>query len=229
MSSSVLGCGGEVSTPVTVFEYNDLGDAQHGGGAVKPVFGDRNATPKGKKKADESPSREELTERITRERLDATIQAEQKLKGEFDLRLQAERNALSKTLKAFEASRVEYFAQVEAEIVQLALSIAAKILHRESQVDPMLVAALVKMTIDKMREGASITIRVHPSRARSWREYFAAQSNLSRVEIVEDTEITPLDCILETELGVTNFGLDSQLKEVERGFFDLLALKPVTR
>jgi flagellar assembly protein FliH len=35
--------------------------------------------------------------------------------------------------------------------------------------------------------------------------------------------------VLETEMGVTNFGLDTQLKEVEQGFFDLLALRPVTR
>jgi flagellar assembly protein FliH len=32
--------------------------------------------------------------------------------------------------------------------------------------------------------------------------------------------------VLETELGSANFGLDTQLKEVEQGFFDLLALRP---
>ena len=31
--------------------------------------------------------------------------------------------------------------------------------------------------------------------------------------------------MLETELGSANFGLDTQLKEVEQGFFDLLALQ----
>ena len=46
--------------------------------------------------------------------------------------------------------------------MQLALAIAAKILHREAQVDPMLVAALVRMTIEKMREGSSVTVRVGP-------------------------------------------------------------------
>jgi flagellar assembly protein FliH len=35
--------------------------------------------------------------------------------------------------------------------------------------------------------------------------------------------------VLETELGTANFGLDSQLKEVEQGFFDLLALRPGTK
>ena len=28
-------------------------------------------------------------------------------------------------------------------------------------------------------------------------------------------------------LGTANFGLDTQLKEVEQGFFDLMALRPV--
>jgi len=62
---------------------------------------------------------------------------------------------------------------VEAEIVQLALSIAAKILHREAQVDPMLVAALVRIAVEKMREGSGVTLRVSPKRVDSWRRYFA--------------------------------------------------------
>jgi hypothetical protein len=47
----------------------------------------------------------------------------------------------------------------------------------------------------------------------------------ARVEVVEDAALSEHDCLLETELGTTNFGLDTQLKEVEQGFFDLLALK----
>jgi hypothetical protein len=35
--------------------------------------------------------------------------------------------------------------------------------------------------------------------------------------------------VLETELGDAHFGLDRQLKEVEQGFFDLLALRPASR
>ena len=57
-------------------------------------------------------------------------------------------------IAGFEAERSDYYARVEAEIVQLALAIAAKILHREAQVDPMLVAALVRMAVEKMREGS---------------------------------------------------------------------------
>jgi flagellar assembly protein FliH len=93
----------------------------------------------------------------------------------------------------------------------------------------MLVAALVRMTIEKMREGSSVTVRVSPGRAARWRELFAGQTGVARVEVSEDPELTDQDCLLETELGIANFGLDTQLKEVEKGFFDLLALRPESK
>ena len=49
------------------------------------------------------------------------------------------------------------------------------------------------------------------------------------VEVVEDMSLSDQDCIVATELGFANFGLDTQLKEVEQGFFDLLALRPTSR
>ena len=48
----------------------------------------------------------------------------------------------------------------------------------------------------------------------------------THVEVAEDPQLSDQDCLLETELGTANFGLDTQLKEVEQGFFDLLALRP---
>jgi flagellar assembly protein FliH len=91
------------------------------------------------------------------------------------------------------------------EIVQLALAIAAKILHREAQVDPMLVATLVRMAVEKMREGSRVTVRVGPARAQ-WKAYFASQPSLARVEVVENAELSEHDCLLETELGRRTLG-----------------------
>jgi len=87
----------------------------------------------------------------------------------------------------------------------------------------------VRLALEKLREGSSVTVRVGPGRAHRWKEYFAGPPNAARVAVVEDAELSEHDCLLETELGVANFGLDMQLKEVEQGFFDLLALKPVNR
>jgi flagellar assembly protein FliH len=172
---------------------------------------------------------EELAARIQRERVDAVQQVEQKLRLEYEAKLEETRAPVAAAIAAFEIERSGYYSRVEAEVVQLALAISAKILHREAQVDPMLVAAVVRITIEKMREGSSVTVRVAQGRGKKWQAYFDSQPATAKVEVVEDSELTCHDCFLETELGVTNFGLDTQLKEVERGFFDLLALRPESR
>jgi flagellar assembly protein FliH len=93
----------------------------------------------------------------------------------------------------------------------------------------MLLAALVRIAVEKMREASGVTLRVSPKRADSWRRYFAGFPNMSHVEVAEDASLSDQDCIVGTELGSANFGLDTQLKEVEQGFFDLLALRPATK
>jgi flagellar assembly protein FliH len=217
------------SIPVIALEYRDLAASPVFGGAAKGSNGSRFSDDGSRSRTEIELLKEEFAERIKRERADAAQQAEQQMRQEYEVKLQAARAGLATTLNAFETQRDEYFARVEAEVVQLALAIAAKILHREAQVDPMLVAALVRMAVEKMREGSSITVRVSPGQAARWREYLAGQPGTSRIEVVEDAECGEQDCQVDTELGVASFGLDVQLKEIEQGFFDLLALRPVVR
>ena len=171
----------------------------------------------------------ELEARIFRERAEAAAQIEQQLRQEYDQKLKSARLKIAAAIKNFEAQRTEYFARVEAEVVQLSLAIAAKILRHEAQLDPMLIASLVHMAMEKMREGSSVTVRVSPGRGEDWKRYFANRSTTCNVEVAEDAQIGAGDCVLETELGSAHFGINEQLKEVERGFFDLLALRPETR
>jgi flagellar assembly protein FliH len=226
MSSSAE-CNPVISLPIAALEYRDMAGHLISEGGIKS--GMRSSNGIVKRRTEAEIREDELAERITRERAEATRQTEQRLRQEFESQLQAARGPIAAAVAAFEAQRAEYFARVEAEVVRLSLAIAAKILHREAQVDPMLVAALVRMTIEKMREGSSVTIRVNPRNAARWREFFARQTGVARIEVTEDEELSDQDCLLETELGVANFGLDTQLKEVEKGFFDLLALRPESR
>ena len=214
--------------PIKSLEYRDMGGANAGaaGGPLMDVLGAREEA---ERQAEVATAEAELMERIKRERTEAAQQTEQRLRQEYELKLQAAHAPVAVAVSAFAGQRSEYFARVEAEVVQLALAIAAKILHREAQVDPMLVASLVRMAVEKLREGSSVTVRVGRGRAQRWKEYFAAQSTAAQVDVVEDAALSEHDCLVETELGIANFGLDTQLKEVEQGFFDLLALKPVSR
>ena len=214
---------------IASLEYRDIAGqfiSASGDGSMEgaPIKSGRAAV-----RAEVEMSEAELAARIQQERADARNQAEQTLRQDFEAKLAANREQIVAAIAAFEGKQTTYFARVEAEVVQLALAIAAKILHREAQVDPMLVAALVRITIEKMSEGSAVTVRVGSGRARQWQQYFAAQPGPARVVVIEDEGLTNQDCLVETELGSTNMGLDSQLKEVEQGFFDLLALRPDAR
>jgi flagellar assembly protein FliH len=217
--------GNMIPAPVKTLEYRDMGGPMNSNGSSNPSLDDLNAL-EDTERAEIAISEVELAERMKRERLDAAQQAELRLRQEYESRLKAAHAPIAAAVLAFDQQRSEYFARVEAELVQLALAIAAKILHREAQVEPMLVASLVRLALEKLREGSSVTVR---GKAQRWKEYFAGPPNAARVAVVEDAELSEHDCLLETELGVANFGLDMQLKEVEQGFFDLLALKPVNR
>jgi len=209
-------------------QYRDIA------GSAAVDHGSRNGageeeTQRESKRRDEEVREAEIAARIREARMEAVSQIEQKLHEDYDRKLLAARQPIANAVKEFTEQREDYFARVESEIVQLALSIAAKILHRESQVDPMLVASLVRLSVEKMREGSSVTVKVSPGLGTTWKRYFAAIPISGRIEVIEDPQLSDQDCILETELGSANFGLDSQLKEVEHGFFDLLALRPATR
>jgi flagellar assembly protein FliH len=217
----------EYSIPVTTLHYRDMtGNVIRDGDQF--LGGTQNDFESGALRKDVQLTRGEFDERIARERAEAASELEQRLRVEYERKLLAARASIASTVTKFEEERDRYYSRVEAEIVQLALAIAAKILHREAQVDTMLVASLVRLAMENMREGSSITIRVEPGKGEAWKQYFASVSGATRVEVVEDAELNDQDCILETELGSANFSLEKQLKEVERGFFDLLAVRPAS-
>ncbi|HEY0795063.1 MAG TPA: FliH/SctL family protein [Acidisarcina sp.] len=148
------------------------------------------------------------------------------IRHEFEANFQREAAGIANAIQAFVQEQQNYFARVEQEVVSLALAIAAKILHREAQVDSMLLAALVRVAVNQLHDGSKVSVRIRPGEAARWNEFFRNQKNRAVVEVIEDSNLGADDCILETDLGSSNFSIDGQLKEVEKGFFDLLALRP---
>lgn len=207
--------------PIAVLQYRDMSPEQ-----PMPDGGEKEAA---ERQSGAGISEKDLATRLQSERAEAARELEQRLRREYEQKLLAARAPIAAAVAAFDAQRNDYFARVEAEVIQLALAIAAKILHREAQVDPMLVAALVRVAVEKIREGSSVTVRVSLGRGESWKRYFSEIASMSHVEVIEDPQVGDQDCLVETELGSAQFGLDAQLKEIQQGFFDLLALRPAER
>ncbi len=210
--------------PVTAFNYRDI--CAPALPPVKEAKPAESAVNKESAQPAPGPSAQEINDLLMKARAEAVAETERRLRAEYEARSAAEGANVRKALELFAAERKSYFSRVESDVVHLALAIASKILHREAQVDPLLVAALVRVAVDKLHDGSSVSVRVSPAIAAKWREYLASPLNGSTISIVEDAHLSPDDCILETDLGSANFSIDAQLKEVEQGFFDLLAQRP---
>lgn len=171
-------------------------------------------------------SEQEITDAIHHARAQAVADTENRLLQAYEARSAGEAAKILKALELFQEERKNYFCRVESDVVHLALAIAAKILHHEVQVDPLLIATLVRVAVDKMNDVSSVSVRVAPVKAEKWRAFLANSQKGSTITVVEDAHLESDDCILETDLGSANFSMNAQLKEVEQGFFDLLAQRP---
>jgi flagellar assembly protein FliH len=148
----------------------------------------------------------------------------------FEQQLAKEKSNLAAALVQFARDRSVYFEKVEPEVVQLSLSIARKILHREAQVDPMLLAGIVRVALEQIDGATGVRLRVHPQKSAEWRQFLTSQLQPENLpEIIEDPSQPADQCAVETAMGSTAIGLEVQLKEIEQGFADLLAARPGTR
>ncbi|MGH9617699.1 MAG: FliH/SctL family protein [Acidobacteriaceae bacterium] len=130
-------------------------------------------------------------------------------------------------LEEFRLERQNYFHHVEAEVVRLALAIATRVLHREAQMDPQLLAGAVRVALDKLGNSSNVVMRVAPREVGQWKDFFRVAGN-SRVQpgVLEDPSLASGECVLATELGTIELGVRAQLEEIEQGFFDLLDRRP---
>lgn len=148
-------------------------------------------------------------------------------RAKFEEQLAGERAALAKALADFARERAAYYQRIEEEAVRLALSIAGKVLHREAQVDPLLLMGIVRVALEKIEGATGVALVVHPQRAAEWRQYLASRLDPGDMpEIVEDPAQAPEQCVLRTSMGSADLGLEVQLKEIEQGLMDLLAVRP---
>lgn len=205
-----------------VYQAPGSGGASNGKEAASAAFGYGT----GQDGNSPGPSQEELTRLISEARACGLREGESQARQGFDEKLAEQQKLICDALLSFQQERAMYYSKAEEQLVQLALSIARKILHREAQVDRMVVAGLVKVMLERMQQGTKAVVRIRPEEAFTWRHYFNTNPD---VEVIEDPKVEPGACKIETELGIADMGLEAQLKEVEHGFFDLLAQRPATQ
>jgi flagellar assembly protein FliH len=146
-------------------------------------------------------------------------------RAEAGRQLEGERQRLlsqaANLVASFSETCNHYLHRLEQESVRLALAIAARVLRRESQMDPLLLTGAVRVALGQLAESTAVRLRVPSRDEEMWKEAMALMPGLpQRPEVVGDSAMAAGDCRLETELGLADLSLWAQLKEIERGFFD---------
>lgn len=177
---------------------------------------------------------EELQEELRREKergAQLMEQARQEAQNHTQLMQEMEARAASIQAKLedlcgqFSKERTKYFAGVEAEVVRLALAVASRILHREVILDPLLLRGAVRVALERLKENSGISLQIPKSQEEDWKGLLEETAG-REITVVADPRLQAGECLLETSVGRVDLGIQAQLEEIERGFFDLLQQRP---
>lgn len=134
--------------------------------------------------------------------------------------VEAARASLSATLAEERAHLVD---GARAEIAQLAMAVARRVLERELASDPEAVSDLVARLLEEAR-GREAIVRVHPDDAPALGGAGAVAASGGRVEVVADPGVGRGGAVIETPGGTWDARLETRLGAAEAALRDGLGL-----
>jgi flagellar assembly protein FliH len=123
---------------------------------------------------------------------------------------------LAQTLEELTVLRTEMIRQTERQMVELALAVARRIVHREVSLDNDLLFAMARVALERLGDSARVTVRLHPD------EYEAAGAGRlapkigTNVMVLADPRVERGGCRVESDLGAMDVGVDAQIQEIAR-------------
>jgi flagellar assembly protein FliH len=159
----------------------------------------------------------ECHSRIQQARQAALQEAEAAHRQEHHTRLQQLYLKLAQSAEDIASLRDRCRREAEQDLVRLSLSIARKLLHREVATDPEAMLGLVKAILQKIDCREVHQLRVHPQCVEALSK-FLNRGETKRLEVVPDDGLELGAAIFETSRGVLDASIDTQLREIERGF-----------
>jgi flagellar assembly protein FliH len=129
---------------------------------------------------------------------------------------------MARSIEEIGGLRARLRAEAEADLVQLSLAIARRVLRRELAIDPEALHGLILGALEKLRGQEISRVRVHPAHVSLLTESLRQNSSSVKVEVVADPSRTVGTIIFETQRGNLDASVDSQLQEIERGLADRL-------
>ena len=166
-----------------------------------------------------------------------TIREQSRLNGAAQAREEAKVEVLPAAVAFANAGQAlivfeqQMIARYTSEMVRLALEITEKIVHRAVAAEPEIVAAVLQRAREEVIEARRICIRLNPKDYELLAEIRPDLLTLGHeagrmVEVLPDEDLTRGGCRLETEIGMIDATLPTQIAEVRRQLLDGESLGP---
>jgi len=123
---------------------------------------------------------------------------------------------LAATLDDLVRVRNEMIRHTEKQMVQLALAVARRVLHREVSVDPTVLLTMMRVALERVSDAARVTVRLHPADHQSVTAAVADSPTSEQVTLAADARIPRGGCKVESEYGDIDAGVDAQIQEIAR-------------
>jgi flagellar assembly protein FliH len=123
---------------------------------------------------------------------------------------------LTETLEELTTLREQMIHQTERQMVQLALAIARRIVHREVSIDQDLLIAMARVALERLGDSAQVTVRLSPEDFEATSAVRSSQWTGTHVTVVADARVGRGGCRVESEFGAMDAGVDGQIHEIAR-------------
>lgn len=130
---------------------------------------------------------------------------------------QATADRLQSLARSAEAEQHRLISELEAQLVELALVIARKIVGEELRIRPEVVTEIVARAIAEAHGSGHHVIHLHPMDAQLLQPYLpqaAIEAGGREWEIRADDTLSRGDCLIETAFGVVDACIDTQFREL---------------
>ncbi len=153
---------------------------------------------------------------------DGVRHAESAVQQQFQTQLNEVGARLSASLADVAALRPRLRHQAEAQVVELAILVARKILHRTLTMDPDALNGLIKAALGRIDARELLEIRVAPAHHAPVKAALDRLGLPSQVQLIADPSLEPGAVLIESDRGRLDASVSTQLAEIERGFADFL-------
>lgn len=129
---------------------------------------------------------------------------------------------LGRALAELSSMRSQIRRDAEKDLLKLSIAIARRVLHRELTIDPESIEGIIKVALEKLQSRDLCRVRVHPEQEAAIRASLERFSSSNKIELIADASLQNGDVLFETAHGDLDASIESQLREIERGFADRL-------